>query len=482
MSSDGTRKVINEFQEAHPDLLIRVLDNPARNIPHALNLGIAAARGEIIARMDAHAVPSAGYVRRCVAVLEEGSAGIVGMPCRVRPAENTVTARAIALGVSHPFGIGDAKYRLTTAGETQEDVDTVAFACFRKSLWSALSGFDEKLLTNEDYDFNYRARARGSRVVLDRLAHCDYFARPTLGKLASQYSRYGAWKARDSRATTLGESTSARRTNVCAFNSSALPHRVLEQRCLVALALEVYLFFSGCGVCVSSRAQGSGKVVSNVDAAARVSNDSFIVGTSFFVGSPYDQGRKGERTNELSVFGIGYVGCVSAACFAKAGHDVIGVDLNQTKVAIINSGKSPIVEAGIDELISDMVAAKRLRAITCSCEAIANSEISLVCVGTPSNANGSLDLDHVKHVCEEIGAALKNKTDRHTIVIRSTMLPGTIESLVVPTLEASSGKKAGADFGVCINPEFLREGSSLKDLCPPFTSSARMKRNCESRT
>lgn len=173
---------------------------------------------------------------------------------------------------------------------------------------------------------------------------------------------------------------------------------------------------------------------------------------------------------KLSVFGIGYVGCVSAACFAKAGHDVIGVDLNPTKVEIINSGKSPIVETGVEELISAMVSAGRLRATTDSTEAIMNSDASLVCVGTPSNANGSLDLNHVKHVCEEIGASLKEKVARHTVVIRSTMLPGTIESLVVPTLEASSGKKVGGDFGVCINPEFLREGSSLKDFyAPPFT-------------
>ena len=172
----------------------------------------------------------------------------------------------------------------------------------------------------------------------------------------------------------------------------------------------------------------------------------------------------------LSVFGIGYVGCVSAACFAKAGHDVTGVDLNPTKVEIINSGKSPIVEAGVDELIAAMVATGRLRATTDSAAAIMNSAASLVCVGTPSNANGSLDLTHVKHVCEEIGAALKTKAERHTVVIRSTMLPGTIESLVVPTLEESSGKRAGTDFGVCINPEFLREGSSLKDFyAPPFT-------------
>ena len=172
----------------------------------------------------------------------------------------------------------------------------------------------------------------------------------------------------------------------------------------------------------------------------------------------------------LSVFGLGYVGCVSAACFAKEGHEVVGVDVSQTKVEIINSGKSPIVEAGIDELIGEVVAAGRLRATTDAAEAIKTSEISLVCVGTPSNANGSLDLKYVKRVCKEIGSALEAKRERHTVVVRSTMLPGTIEGVVVPTLEVYSGKKVGRDFGVCINPEFLREGTSLKDFyAPPFT-------------
>ena len=172
----------------------------------------------------------------------------------------------------------------------------------------------------------------------------------------------------------------------------------------------------------------------------------------------------------LSVFGLGYVGCVSAACFAKEGHEVVGVDVNQTKVDIINGGKSPIVEAGVGELIGEMVARGKLRATTDSAEAVNGSEISLVCVGTPSNANGSLDLAYVKRVCKEIGGALETKRERHTVVIRSTMLPGTIESVVVPTLEVYSGKKAGRDFGVCINPEFLREGTSLKDFySPPFT-------------
>ncbi|HEY0077645.1 MAG TPA: UDP-glucose/GDP-mannose dehydrogenase family protein [Pyrinomonadaceae bacterium] len=173
---------------------------------------------------------------------------------------------------------------------------------------------------------------------------------------------------------------------------------------------------------------------------------------------------------KLSVFGLGYVGCVSAACFAREGHEVVGVDVNATKVGIINDGKSPIVEAGIGELIAEMVGAKRLRATTDSAEAVRETELSLICVGTPSHSNGSLDLTYVKRVCQEIAAALEAKRTRHTVVIRSTMLPGTIESVVTPTLEVYSGLKAGRDFGVCINPEFLREGTSLKDFyAPPFT-------------
>jgi GDP-mannose 6-dehydrogenase len=173
---------------------------------------------------------------------------------------------------------------------------------------------------------------------------------------------------------------------------------------------------------------------------------------------------------KISVFGLGYVGAVSAACFAKDGHTVVGVDVNETKVAIINEGRSPIVEAGINELIGEMVQAKRLRAVVDAMEAVKATDVSLICVGTPSNANGSLDLKYVVRVCEEIGAALKRKKAKHTIVVRSTMLPGTLASVVTPTLENSSGKRAGKDFSVCINPEFLREGTSLKDFyAPPFT-------------
>lgn len=195
-SEDGTREVVHQFQNSHPELSIKLVANPERSIPKALNIGIAASSGEIIARMDAHAVPSARYIRRCVEVLNNGDAEVVGMPCLVQPGADSKIAQAIALAVSHPFGIGDARYRLGAGRALQEVVDTVAFACFRRSLWSRLGGYDESLLTNEDYDFNYRARLQGDRVMLDRSEHCDYFARDTLPKLIAQYRRYGGWKAR----------------------------------------------------------------------------------------------------------------------------------------------------------------------------------------------------------------------------------------------------------------------------------------------
>ena len=195
LSDDNSRSVIEDFKRRQPEVSVTLVENPARNIPTALNLGIAAARGNVIARMDAHAAPSEGYIRRCVEVLRTGKAGVVGMPCLVRPGADTLVARAIAAAVSHPFGIGDAKYRLGAGGPPQESVDTVAFACFPKSLWTELGGYNESLHTNEDYDFNYRVRQSGREVILDRGGHCDYFARATLKGLASQYLRYGGWKA-----------------------------------------------------------------------------------------------------------------------------------------------------------------------------------------------------------------------------------------------------------------------------------------------
>ena len=172
----------------------------------------------------------------------------------------------------------------------------------------------------------------------------------------------------------------------------------------------------------------------------------------------------------ISVFGLGYVGCVSSACFSDHGHDVVGVDLNAVKVQIINDGRSPVVEPGVEDLIGRAVKEKRLRATTDATEAVHNTDVSLVCVGTPGRPNGCLDLSYVKGACKQIGTALESKQRFHVVAIRSTMLPGTIEETVVPTLEVYSGKKNGRDFGVAINPEFLREGTAIADFHhPPFT-------------
>jgi GDP-mannose 6-dehydrogenase len=173
---------------------------------------------------------------------------------------------------------------------------------------------------------------------------------------------------------------------------------------------------------------------------------------------------------KISVFGLGYVGTVSAGCLAHDGHEVIGVDPVRTKVDLINKGQSPIIEADISEIIGSTVKARRLRATDDQNEAIRETELSFVCVGTPSQTNGNLDLRYVRRVCELIGQTLKSKSTRHTIVIRSTILPGTMRQIVIPVLEEYSGKKAGADFGVCNNPEFLREGSAVRDFnAPPKT-------------
>jgi GDP-mannose 6-dehydrogenase len=170
---------------------------------------------------------------------------------------------------------------------------------------------------------------------------------------------------------------------------------------------------------------------------------------------------------KISVFGLGYVGCVSAACLAARGNEVVGVDVNPTKIDLITSGHAPVVEERIGELTADVVASGALRATTDVAAAIAATEISLVCVGTPSAPNGSLSTAYLERVAEEIGAALAESSHRHTVVFRSTMLPGTCLELLVPILEKASGKTAGVDFGVAVNPEFLREGTSVRDFFEP---------------
>ena len=170
---------------------------------------------------------------------------------------------------------------------------------------------------------------------------------------------------------------------------------------------------------------------------------------------------------KISIFGLGYVGAVSAACLTKEGHTVLGVDPNISKVDVINAGNSPIIEAELGSLIAQGVESNLLSATTDAAQAIASTEVSIICVGTPSMTNGSLDLRFVRQVCEEIGESLREKNDFHVIVARSTMLPGSMREVVIPVLESSSGKRAGSDFGVCFNPEFLREGSAVKDFFDP---------------
>jgi GDP-mannose 6-dehydrogenase len=172
----------------------------------------------------------------------------------------------------------------------------------------------------------------------------------------------------------------------------------------------------------------------------------------------------------IAIFGMGYVGCVSAACLATQGHTVTGVDVNPYKVDLINQGKSPIVEKHLDTMIDDATRAGRLRATTTAMDAVLASDLSLICVGTPSRENGSQDLQHLHDVSREMGRALRAHAPYHTVVVRSTLLPGTVESVVLPLLEEESDKQVGQDFGLCVNPEFMREGSAVEDYYnPPLT-------------
>jgi len=170
---------------------------------------------------------------------------------------------------------------------------------------------------------------------------------------------------------------------------------------------------------------------------------------------------------KISIFGLGYVGVVSAGCLASRGHEIIGVDVNEDKVTMLNDGVSPIVEKDLPELLAKGKEKGLIRAIIDSSEAIKNTEISLICVGTPSRANGSLNTKYLEHVCEEIGEVLKVKEEKHIIVFRSTMIPGTNRDLLIPLLEKTSGKKQGKSFSVVFNPEFLREATSVYDFNNP---------------
>ena len=170
---------------------------------------------------------------------------------------------------------------------------------------------------------------------------------------------------------------------------------------------------------------------------------------------------------DISIFGLGYVGTVCAACLASEKHTVVGVDVNPAKVDAMNAGIPPIIEPRLPEMFATAAKERRLTATTSAADAIAATSISLVCVGTPSQSNGNLDLGYMKQVCAEIGAALASKTSNHVVVLRSTMLPGATEDFLIPILEQASGKRVGEGFEVCYNPEFLREGTSVEDFYAP---------------
>lgn len=173
---------------------------------------------------------------------------------------------------------------------------------------------------------------------------------------------------------------------------------------------------------------------------------------------------------DISIFGMGYVGAVCAACLAEDGHRVLGVDVSSQKVRLIREGRSPIVEPGLAALLEKGVRGGRLSATADAAQAVRDTQLSMICVGTPSRKSGDLDLSYVRAVARQIGAALRDKPGRHSVVIRSTVLPGTVRGVVLPILESTSGKKAGEHFGLAVNPEFLRESSAIRDFRqPPMT-------------
>lgn len=192
-SVDGTREAIQRWQAGHPDFIVRVVPNPRRTIPAGLNTAIRASQGEVIIRMDAHSIPAPDYVQRCVTLLASGRGDNVGGRWEIRPGANTWIARSIARAAGHPLGAGDARYRHS---EKAGAVDTVPFGAFYRSLIEKVGGFDETLLTNEDYEFNVRVRQSGGTVWFDPAIRTTYIARATIGDLAAQYYRYGYWKAR----------------------------------------------------------------------------------------------------------------------------------------------------------------------------------------------------------------------------------------------------------------------------------------------
>jgi len=210
-------------------------------------------------------------------------------------------------------------------------------------------------------------------------------------------------------------------------------------------------------------------MISNLPVLARSSEDGPCAGWSagWLVADRSQSANMNLTNRKIGVYGLGYVGCVSAVCFASLGHQVIGVDVNEDKVATLAEGRSPIIEDRIGELTAGVVSSGMLTVTTDARFAVMHTDVSLICVGTPSAATGELSTAFLTQVTAEIGSALAEINRWHVVVYRSTMLPGTCESLLIPILEEMSGKRAGVDFGVCVNPEYLREGTSVHDFFDP---------------
>jgi succinoglycan biosynthesis protein ExoA len=194
-SSDATGRIVEGWQRANPTNHVRLIDGPARGVAAAVNAGVAALKTDIIIRLDGHCRPANDYVRRAAEHGSQPGVGVAGGAWNIEPGSPSLEAESIAIAVEHPLGSGGALYRHPTVSEPTS-VDTVPYGCFRRSTWEVLGGLDERLLSNEDYDFNFRVRQRGLRVVLDPRIRCTYYARPTIRSLAAQYARYGWWKAR----------------------------------------------------------------------------------------------------------------------------------------------------------------------------------------------------------------------------------------------------------------------------------------------
>jgi succinoglycan biosynthesis protein ExoA len=192
LSTDNTRGVIEKFSQAHPELKIQVVDNAKRVIPAAINIALDHAQGKVVIRLDAHSIPHRNYIQRCLEVLDETGAANVGGVWVIKPATNTWIAHAIARAASHPFGAGDARYRF---GGTAGEVETVPFGAFQREWMDRVGGFDETLLTNEDYEYNHRIKQSGGLIWYDPSIQSVYFARDNLRSLMQQYLRYGYWKA-----------------------------------------------------------------------------------------------------------------------------------------------------------------------------------------------------------------------------------------------------------------------------------------------